>query len=255
MSTPDSGNLYLGAGEVWFNRFSSGTTKTQWRHLGNVSKLDLTQAVENLEKKSAMTGARGLLKRVVIGSTSELSLTMDEFERENVALGLLGSTAAFSQSSSTATDQAITGTVKKGQWLDTGKLKITVTGVKKSPSTALVLGTDYEVDSDSGMIRILPGSSTVADGDSLLWSGSIPAITSNQINALANSRIEGALRYRSASDAVGPRYMVDFWNISITPDGALSLLGTEFGEITLKGAVQEDTTKTIGNRYFQMVEL
>jgi len=202
-----------------------------------------------------MSGARGLLKRVVTSTTSEVALTLDEFDPENVALALLGSASAFSQSSGTATDSAIPGTVKKGQWLDTGKLKITVTGVKKSPSTALVLGTDYEVDSDSGMIRILPGSSTVADGDSLLWSGSYAAITSTQIQALANSRIEGALRFRSASDAVGPRYLVDFWKVSIAPDGALALLTTEFGEITLKAAVQEDTSKSIGERYFRMVQL
>jgi len=255
MATPDSGNIYLGAGEVWFNRFGANGSPTQWRHLGNVSRLEPTQSVETLEKRSAMSGARGLLKRVVTSTTSEVALTLDEFDPENVALALLGSASAFSQSSGTATDSAIPGTVKKGQWLDTGKLKITVTGVKKSPSTALVLGTDYEVDSDSGMIRILPGSSTVADGDSLLWSGSYAAITSTQIQALANSRIEGALRFRSASDAVGPRYLVDFWKVSIAPDGALALLTTEFGEITLKAAVQEDTSKSIGERYFRMVQL
>jgi len=255
MSTPDSNNLYLGAGEVWFNRFSSGTTKTQWRHLGNVTKFELTQSVETLEKKSAMSGARGLLKRVVTGTTSEIALTLDEFDPENVALALLGTASAFSQTSGTATDTAITGTVKKGQWLDTGNLKITVTGVKKAPSTTLVLGTDYEVDSDSGMIRILPGSSTVADGDSLLWSGSYPSITSTQVQALANARIEGALRFRSASDAVGPRYLVDVWSVSIAPDGALALLGTEFGEIGLKATVQEDTSKPVGQRYFRAVQL
>jgi len=255
MATPDSANIYLGAGEVWFNRFNANGAATQWRHLGNVSRLEPAQSVETLEKRSAMSGARGLLKRVVTSTTSEVSLTLDEFDPENVALALLGTAAAFSQPSGTATDSAITGTVKKGQWLDTGKLKITVTVVKKAPSTVLVLGTDYEVDSDSGMIRILPGSSTVADGDSLLWSGSYPAITSTQVHALANSRIEGSLRFRSASDAVGPRYLVDFWKVAITPDGAMALLTTEFGEITLKAAVQEDTTKSVGERYFRMVQL
>lgn len=254
MSTPDSNNLYLGAGEVWFNRFSSGAA-TQWRHLGNVTKFELTQSVETLEKKSAMSGARGLLKRVVTGTTSEIALTLDEFEPENVALSLLGTASAFSQTSGTATDTAITGTVKKGHWLDTGKLKIVVTALKKSPSTALVLGTDYEVDSDSGMVRILPGSTAVADGDSLLWTGTYPSITSTQVQALANARIEGALRFRSASDSVGPRYLVDVWNVSITPDGALALLGTEFGEIGLKATVQEDTSKTVGQRYFRVVTL
>jgi len=254
MATPDSGNIYLGAGEVWFNRFNASGNSTQWRHLGNVSRLEPAQSVETLEKRSAMSGARGLLKRVVTSTTSEVSMTLDEFDPENVALALLGSASAFSQSSGTATDSAIPGTVKKGQWLDTGKLKIAVTGVKKSGGASLNAN-EYEVDSDTGMIKILSTASTVADGDSITWSGSYAAVTSTQVQALANSRIEGSLRFRSASDAVGPRYLVDFWKVAITPDGALALLTTEFGEITLKAAVQEDTSKSIGERYFRMVQL
>lgn len=254
MSTPDSANLYLGAGEIWFNRFDTSGNKTQWRHMGNVSKLELTQSAETLEKRSSMSGARGILKRVVTGTTSELGLTLDEFDPENLALALLGSVSAFSQSSGTATDTAITGTVKKGQWLDTGKLKITVTGVKKAAGSALN-ASEYEVDSDSGMIKILSTATTVADGDSITWSGSYPSITSTQVQALANAVIEGALRFRSASDATGPRQMVDFWKVSIVPDGALALLTDQFGEIPIKGTVQEDTSKAVGQRYFRMVQL
>lgn len=255
MSTPDSQNIYVGAGEVWFNRFDAAGAQTQWRHLGDVSKLELTVNADVIEKKSSMTGARGLMARVVTGVTGELAATLSEFDPENLALALLGTTAAFSQSSGTATDSAITGTVKKGYALDTGKRKITVTSVKKAPATALVLGTDYSVDSDSGLITILPGSSTVADGDSLLWSGSYPAITSTQVNALANAVILGSLRFRSAADAYGPRYLIDVWKVAITPDGALALLSDNFGEIGLKGAMLEDTSKTLGNRYFQAVKL
>lgn len=255
MSTPDSQNIYVGAGEVWFNRFDANGAATQWRHLGDVSKLELTVNADVIEKKSSMTGARGLLARVVTGVTGELSMTLSEFDPENLALALLGTTAAFSQSSGSATDAAVIGTVKKGSYLDTGKRKIVVTGVKKAPSTALVEGTDYTYDSDSGLIRILPGSSTVSDGDTLLWSGTYPAIISTQVQALANAVILGSLRFRSASDAYGPRYLIDVWKVAITPDGALALLSDSFGEIGLKGAMLEDTSKPVDNRYFQAVKL
>lgn len=256
MATPDAANLYLGAGEIWFNRFTAGTTtKTQWRHLGNVSSFELTNTADTIERRSAMSGSRSILKKVVTGTSAEIAMVLDEWDTHNVALGLLGTSAAFSQGSGTATDAAITGTVKKGDWLDTGYLKITVTGVKKSPSTALVLGTDYAVDSDTGMIRILPTSSTVADGDSLLWSGSYPAITSTQIQAMATTQIEGALRFRSASDAVGPRYLIDFHIVSVLPDGAMALLTTDFGTVNLRATVQEDTSKAVGQRQYKLVQL
>lgn len=255
MATPNSANLYLGAGEIWFNRFDSSGNKTQWRHLGNVDKFELNPNVQLAEKYSSMNGARGLLSRAVTQTGAELSLTLTEFDPENLALGFLGQTAAFSQISGTATDTAVTGVVKKGQALDTGKRKITVTGVKKAPSTALVLNTDYTVDSDSGLITALSTSSTLSDGDSLLWSGSYPLIASTLIQALSNAIILGAMRFRSASDATGPRYLVDVWKASISPDGALGFIGKDYGEIPMKASLLQDTTQPAGNQFYQAILL
>lgn len=255
MSTPDSRNIYVGAGKVYFNRFDTAGAMTQWRDLGEVSKLELTTSVDTIDKKSSRTGSRGLVARVVTGSAAELSMTMDEWDPENVAMALLGVTAAFSQTTGTATDQAISGTTKKGYGLSTGKLKIVVTAVKVG-ATTLVLGTDYSVDSDAGIINILPGAGVaVPDGSSITWSGSHPTITSVQAQALAQGIIQGSLRFVSAADAYGPRWMIDVWKVQITPDGAVSLLAEQYGELNVKGSVLQDSTKAADNQYFQAVKL
>lgn len=255
MSTPNANNLYLGSGEVWINLYVNNALSV-WRHLGNVSKFELTSNVDTIEKQSAMSGARGTLKRVVTKTTMDIALTLDEFDPENVALALMGSTSAYTQGSGTATDTSLgSANVKKGYALDTGKKKITVTGVKKSPSTALVENTDYTYDAETGLINILTGATAITDGDTALWSGSYAAIASTQIQALANAKIEASLQFRSASDATGPRYIATVWKASLTPEGALSLLTENFGEITLKGMVLEDTTKSVGQRYFQQIVL
>lgn len=253
MATPDANNLYLGAGELWVNRMTNGVLGL-WRHLGNVTRFELTPTVETLEKQSSMEGARGTLKEVVTKTTMEVGLTLDEFDPENLALALFGSVSAYSQSSGTATDQSLgTTNSKKGYWLDTGKKKITVTAIKVG-ATTYTAGTDYTVDSESGMIYITPNS-TIVDGSTVLWSGSYAAITSTQIQALADAKIECALQFRSASDATGPRFLCDVWKASIQPDGALSMLTEQFGEITLKGKVLADTSKPVGQRYYRKIVL
>lgn len=253
MATPDANNLYLGAGELWVNRMTNGALGL-WRHLGNVTRFELTPTVETLEKQSSMEGARGTLKEVVTKTTMEVGLTLDEFDPENLALALFGSVSAYSQSSGTATDTSLgTSNSKKGYWLDTGKKKITVTAVKVG-ATTYTLNTDYTVDSETGMIYITPNS-TIVDGSTVLWSGSYAAITSTQIQALADAKIECALQFRSASDATGPRFLCDVWKASIQPDGALSMLTEQFGEITLKGKVLADTSKPVGQRYYRKIVL
>lgn len=257
MATPSSSNLYLGAGELWFNRFDTSGNKTQWRHLGNCSKFELSPNTQTAEKYSSMNGARGLLARAITQTGAEASLTLNEFDAENLALGFLGSaTTSGLQGSGTATDQTLgTANVKKGYALDTGKRKIAVTGAKKSPATALTLGTDYSVDSDSGLITVLPGAVNIADGDTMLWSGSYPAITTPLIKALGNALILGALRYRSASDSTGPRYVVDIWKASISPDGAVGFIGTDFAEMGFKIACLQDTTQASDNQFYQAQQL
>jgi hypothetical protein len=257
MATPSTSNLYLGAGEIWFNRFDTSGNKTQWRHLGNCSKFELDPNVNTVEKYSSMSGARGLLSRAVVQTGASVSMTLNEFDPENLALAFLGvTTVAGLQTGGTATDLTTApATAKKGYSLDTGKRKIVVTSAKKSPSTALVSGTDYTYDSDSGLINILPGATAIADGDTLLWTGTFPAITTPIVQALANALLIGALRFRSASDAVGPRFVVDVWKASIQPDGAVGLIGTDYGELGFKAACLQDTSQAAGNQFFQAQQL
>jgi hypothetical protein len=257
MATPSTANLYLGAGEIWFNRFDSSGNKTQWRHLGNCSKFELDPNVNTVEKYSSMSGARGLLSRAVVQTGASVSLTLNEFDPENVALAFLGATTvAGLQTTGTATDLTTApAIVKKGSALDTGKRKIVVTSAKKSPSTALTSGTDYTYDSDSGLITILPGATNITDGDTLLWTGTYPTITTPIVQALSNALLLGALRFRSATDAVGPRYVVDVWRASMQPDGAIGFIGNDYAEIGFKAACLQDTSQAAGNQFFQAQQL
>jgi hypothetical protein len=251
MPAPDSANIYCGTGEVWFNRQNTDLSYAGFRHLGNVSKLDLTPTVTVIEKKSSMNAVRAVIARAPTETKMELAMVLDEFEKENVALALLGTTRALVQAANAA---VVAGTFPtkslKGYALDTGMLNITVTDVKMG-ATTYVAGVDYLVYPEAGLIAILPGGG-IADGSVLTWDGSCAAVASFAVDGLSSGIITGRLKFRSSVDAVGPRMIVDIHNVSMSPDTALALLGDTFGEIGLKGSVLPDPTLPIGQQFAQV---
>ena len=128
-----------------------------------------------------------------------------------------------------------------------------MTDVKHS-STTYVENTDYTVDRSSGLITLLETGS-IGDGDVLTWDGSVPAISSYQVQGLTQGKIAGMLMYRSSDDNFGPRMRVDVYNVIFAPDGAMSLLGTDFGTIGLKGEALQDTSRPVGEQFARVVYL
>lgn len=260
--TPDPKNLYLGAGEVFFDRFDANGASTGLRHLGNVDEFTSSISVDTVTKKSAMSGARGILAEVVTGTTAEISLSLSEYEKSNIALMLLGVEGTYTQSLLTATDQNINGgvAIALDVWYDLGALNVTVTAVKQGATTLNAAA--YEIKAEAGMIRFLSSyaGTNKATAAITTWTGSAPAITAGDnkaiVNALATGKIQGHLRYISATDqSNGPRVMVDAWIVNLNPDGDLPLIGEDFGAFKLKGKVTQDATKAAGQQYIRVLYL
>jgi hypothetical protein len=244
--TPNSGNLMVGSGEVWFNRLDNDGEPTGFRHLGNVSKLEITPSITEVTKKSSMNSARAVRGRAITETKMELALTFDEFEPENVALALLGEKIAAQAVDASITDEPVPGKSKKGFWLDTGYVNITVTAVKVGATTHQI-DDDYTLDLAGGLIYITPDSD-IADDSDVTWSGSCAA-SGAKVTGLSQGRIEGALLFKSSDDQIGPKCKVLMHKVSISPDGAMSFLGDQFFEGGLKGEVLADETQDEGEEY------
>jgi hypothetical protein len=257
--TPNPQNLYLGAGEVWIDRFDPVTflPTGAYRHLGDVDSLEINTVVKALEKKSSMDGARATYANVIVNADVDLTMKLAELDPENFALAMLGSTSAWTQ----AAQVAITAGVINGgvallldKYYDLGGLNPTVTDVKQGV-TVLVPLVDYVVDRPTGMVKLLStGAGTPAV---TTWDGSIPALTGGkQWYGLQNIETYCALRYRSAPNQItGAQILLEVYNIQLMPEGQLQLIAEVFGESTLKGKVQIDVTKPVGQRYYRVRQL
>ncbi len=257
-ATPNPANLSLGAGDVWFARgFQSDLNKREYRHLGNVESFAITTTVETIEKKSSMDGARGIYKQAVIGSEGEVSLLLDEYHPENLALALLGDTALFSQAAGgPLTGQSINNGValKFERWYYLGFKQVSAVVVKQGVTTG-VLNTDYELNTELGLVKIKSGGAFTEAITT--WDGSRAAITNaNLVRALSVGSIEGSLKYASAANqGAGPRWEVEIHKIQLNADGELQFISEEFGTFTLRGKAQKDTTKAAGEQFFTLREL
>ena len=227
------------------------------RMLGTVSRFEVSETPEKLEMKDFSQAAAPTLKSVVTDNKVEISLTLHEFTKENLALTLLGTEAGYTQTATPVVDEVLTTSVVKGRIYRAAKRQLTAITVKKSPSTTLVLGTDYEVeDANAGLIRILPGSVTVLAGDGILISYTPVVIATPGLDKVVGGsqpNIEGELTYIS-ENASGPQWEYQFWKVAIAPDGVLSLIGEQFAEMPLKAEALSDSVGHPAEPYFIAVK-
>lgn len=254
MTTPNANNLYLGAGEVWFDRFDVNGLPTGLRHLGNVDSFATTPKEEVVDKKSAMTGLRTLLAEVPKGFALEVMLECSEWDANNVALVLLGQVSTFTQAANpTITAGPINGGVAivLDTWYDLGSLSVTITDFKQGATTLNTAA--YVVRPDVGMVCFLSSytGANAATAAITTWDGSCAAVTAKSvIKALSVSKIIGHLRYVSALDqANGPRMKVDIWKVNLYPDGDIAFIAEDFSNFKLKGNALADLTRAIGDQF------
>jgi hypothetical protein len=254
--TPNPKNLYIGAGELWLDRFDVNQNPTkQLRHLGDCDSLEVNTQSKVLEKKSSMDGSRATYAQVVVGTDAEVTIKLAELELNNYALAVLGSPTAAPQAAVTITAQDICGGPigALDMWFDLGVINPTLTDVKQG-STTLAAGVDYVVDVLAGLIKF-PSTGAALISAAAAWDGTVPALANlSAIYGLQTPMIFGHLVYRSAPNQVsGIKTRIDLWNANLQPSGNLNLIAETWGEVTLKGKLQLDLTKPFGQQYFRIL--
>lgn len=236
-------DLLLGRGKIYFDRKNTNGTYVGERFLGNCTTLETTVSDEKREKYESTTPASGLMKRTNIRRTIELSIVLDEFNKENMALALMGDNSFYTQNNTAVTAEAHNA-VTQGTWVKMTFLSISSVVVKNdagSPTTYTVT-TDYVVDATTGRIYIVPGGA-IADGTNLRVDYAKATVTTAlpSVRIGVATKIEGLIRF-VGDPAEGPAWMYELWSVDLGPDGSLSLIGDDFGEFTLKGTLQSDAT-------------
>lgn len=273
---PNTRDYVLGRGIVRLAQLTAaGLPDSEgFRDLGNATEFNITVAVEDIRHQSSRSGLKITDKRCTISQEVGVSFILDEINFENLAMFLSGSQELYDNAhDATFVDAVISTAVNLGNWyqlknadavqqrvynLDAAGVVYTVEKDDVA-DVLLVEGVDYEIDEVMGLIRFLPTSILIADGDGALLNLSAAATTPqdlDQVNALAEHDVTGALLFiqENACDE-GQKTEYLFHKVSVASEGDFALIGDEFATLAFTGVAEvnsgvSDTSKVLTVRTY-----
>lgn len=215
---------YIGSGIIYLNG----------RDVGNVTAANFS--IEQEEKNKAnRRGGGGNIASLTRISAVKLSLTMDSFVNDNLAIALRGKVDI--EASVSVSDELVTaiggGLCQTEKMIDTSDIY----SVKDNSDVALVEGTDYEI-SAAGPIAIEGGN--IADGDTIKVSYESKAASA--LEAMVNSGEEFKFVLNGLNDHNGKESIITAHRFKPSPTTGLDLLGEDYAEFQIEGELLADTS-------------
>ena len=127
-----SARAYLGAGDLYLAPFI-GNVAGPWSGPYECNKFEIKPNVNLLEQTSkSRDGYGGVIETVALNQPADLTVELTEVNRETLAIALLGTTVALTQTAGTLVDQAVVA--KADKWVEIGKIMLTEASVTVASS-------------------------------------------------------------------------------------------------------------------------
>lgn len=231
------------AGTVYMAPIDSTGARGKLVQVGNTTKLSIKPNSSKQEQKSKMRGTYGTaLTTVMLPDPSDFGMTMQRIDKANLLYQFLGTEATFAQTAGAVVDEAVTAV--QGGWVKLAGEKVSAVVVKNTAgSTTYVLGTDYTLNTDLGMIQVL-ATGTIADASALKVSYTKAAITDGwAINGSTKASIRAYVLLDGENIATGELVTGEFYDVMLTPDQEIDFLADNLVEIGLSGSMTKPSSK------------
>lgn len=179
---------------------------------------------------------------VMLKQPAQISVTLDDINKDNLALAFMGTVGAYTQTGSTVTDKAITA--QHDVSVDLAYRNVSLVIVTDSAGvTTYTAGTDYEIHARLGMIKVL-STGTIADAAALLIDYTYGSIAGNQVQGGTDPIIRGAFRLDGKNFADDSVVIVDVWEGVLSPSSEFDFLADDFSPIELAGSITTPSGKS-----------
>jgi hypothetical protein len=254
----DNTQLLLGRGKVYFDRKVAGAF-TGLRFMGNCTSFEVQTNDTLKDIYSAAEAAAPLLKRVNSQRIVEVTIEFTEFGNENMALALQGDESTQVSVATPVVAEVQTAHLDKsfqlGATVVAPARDVTAVAVKHtSGSPTYVANTDYFLDAVHGMIYIPATGGAITEAQSLKVDYTPSATTYKTTKAGITGIIEGAMRYLG-DPATGPKWDIQIWLAQLSPDGPISLIGTDYASAKLKATIEADAVNHPGESLYRATKL
>ena len=247
MATWDSVDRYFsGQGVVLLARRTPQGLPMGFVPVGNVPALKISVATSSLEHKESHSGQRGTDLRLTTETKCSLSMTMENFIPENLALVSRGIVTQISNG--TAANVTVLGYL--GRISIFPHLRVSAVVVKNGAST-LSAGTDYTLNSEAGSIKLANTITGFTDGTALTVDYTYE--TQSVVDGLSTGAEELFMRFEGLNTAQEQKPVnVEVFKISTDPFKELDLIADGVQSFVLEGSVLADNTRTVGSKYFRV---
>lgn len=229
---------FLGAGDLYIARYVGGVPGP-YAGPYECSKFEIKPNVNLVEMTSKGRTTYGqVIESVTIPQPADLTVELPEVNRETLAIALLGTTAAVSQTAGTLTDEVVSVS-GLDQWLPLSKHSFAVITAETSADVPLTEGEDFIVDKQLGWIKVLStNNNSVIAGNTIKVSGSYQATTGDEIKAMTNPQLRARFKLVGKNFADDLPYTVTVHEAVIAADSAFDFLQDNFGTIALPGRMK-----------------
>lgn len=232
---------FSGQGKVYFAARNSSGVAEAFRYVGNTPQFDLNFATEVLEHKESWSGARAVDSRSLRDKTATLTLVMEEFTGDNLALALFG--VNTQETGGAITDEPLAGgstNIANGDYLSLAHQKASTIVINDSTPAPLTEGVDYRIESaDHGMIQILDIGAYVQPFTADYASAEVTNVT-----MLAQGLTEYWVRMHGVNTEQGGKpVLVEVYRAAFDPAELFAWINNEFLQMTLNGSALVDEAK------------
>lgn len=232
---------FLGAGDLYLARQVSGV----WENYAGpfeCAKFEIKPNVDLKEQISKGKTTYGqVIETVALQKPADLSVDLTEVNRETLAIALLGTTAALTQTSGTLTDEAISAKLDK--WVPLTKAAFNQAGftVKHTTNTPVyVEGVDYIVNRALGWVKAITGGA-ITENQSVKVSGTYAAITGTEIKGSTQAQLRVRMKLDGKNFADDLPCIVTVHEAVIAADAAFDFLSDNFATVTMPGRMKTPT--------------
>lgn len=260
--TPDTNDIVIGRGKVYIAANSSVTdlpVEDAFRDCGNCPAFTVTVTTESLKHQSSMTGYKTTDIDVIISrEISAVAFDLEEQSDQNLALWLLGTLGSAQTNAAVAgfADYAMIPVVTLGKWYpiksSTGVRAYNITAgnvtVQKTPATALVLGTDYELNLEMGLIFFKTTGVVVVNGDSIdvTLAAAAGAGTVDRVFALMDTARTYSIIFVEENPNDGSALKeYRFHKVQVAPTGDLAKISDDWGKMSFSGSAQKSNATSL----------
>lgn len=227
------GRVYLAERDAFGNPINT-------RMPGNVASLTISLDTDVIEHFESMSGQRAVDLLLVKQKKANVSLVIEEFTEENLALALYGS-AIFS-AGGTVTAETVGGAspvVGERYFLAHQKISnLTLQDSASSPTT-LTDGVHYTVDLDFGAVVFLDLTGLTPPFKANYSYGAV-----DEVSIFTQPIPERYLRFEGVNTATGnTKTLVELYRVAFSPAKQIDFITDDLAKFELEGSLLADPTK------------